>query len=77
MKSLEKKSEPSFDEVTSSSFPSFYVCDEQMKEITDWPIDGEYTLKVTVHVKNKTQTVGLEGTDTDSVLEVLSYEVIE
>lgn len=78
MKSLEKKPEPSLEmdmPMMGSSFPSFYVCDEQMPEISKWEPDGEYTLKVKVRVKTKSQVATVDGVDTDSCLEVLSYEV--
>ena len=75
MKSLERKSEPTLDSVQSSSFPCFYVSDDEMPEVSDWEIDGEYMLTVKVHVANKSQHVDLDGTDTDATLEVLSYEV--
>lgn len=74
MKSLEMKSEPGLEMPTMSSFPSFYVCDEQMPEIADWEADGEYTLTVKFRVKTKSQTADLEGIDTDACLEVLAYE---
>ena len=69
------KDEPMLDMPMSSRFPSFYVCDEQMKEITDWATDSEYTLTVKVRVKSKQQEATVDGIDTDSCLEVLSYEV--
>ena len=76
MKSLEKKFESSSIEMPmSSSFPSFYVCDEQMPEIADWEPDGEYTITVKVRVKTKSQFATMEGVDTDSCLEVLAYEI--
>lgn len=75
MKSLEMQSEPMLEMPMQSSFPSFRVCDEQMSEITDWPVDGEYTLTVKVRVKTKDQESTVDGVDTDACLEVLSYEV--
>jgi hypothetical protein len=77
MKSLEMKPEPSLEVSIPSSFPSFYVCDEQMPEIAGWEPDGEYTLKVKVRVKTKSQVANLDGVDVDSCLEVLSYDISE
>lgn len=77
MKSLEMQPEPMLDMPMQSSFPSFMVCDEQMPEVTDWPVDGEYTLTVKVRVKTKDQESTVDGVDTDSCLEILSYEVQE
>lgn len=77
MKSLERNTEFGLDmEVPSSpSFPTFYVCDEQMPEIADWEVEGEYTLTVKVRVRNKSQSATVDGVDTDSTLELLAYEV--
>ncbi len=76
MKSLELKEDPSFEMASYGPiFPTFYVSDEQMPEITDWDVEGEYTLTVKVRVKNKTQAATVDGVDTDSVLEVLAYEI--
>lgn len=58
-----------------ASFPAFYVCDDQMPEVADWDVDGEYTMIVKVRVKTKSQVATIDGVDTDSCLEVLSYEV--
>jgi len=76
MKSLEMKPEPSMEmPMQGSSFPTFYVCDEQMPEIADWETDGEYTLTVKVRVKSKSEETTMDGIDTDATLEVLSYDV--
>lgn len=75
MKSLEMKSELMMDSPTRSMYPSFYVCDEQMSEIAKWEVDGEYTMTVKVRVVSKSQRATVDGTDTDSCLEVLSYEI--
>lgn len=77
MKSLEMKPELGLDmdAVPTSSFPSFYVSDEQMAEIADWEIGEEYTFTVSVRMKYKMQEATVDGTDTDGTLEVLAYEV--
>lgn len=75
MVSLEKKSEPCFDAVMSSSFPTIYVDDEQMPELANWEVDGEYTLTVKIRVKSKNQVATLDGLDTDACIELLEYEV--
>jgi len=75
MKSLEMKMEPTLDTPLMPSYPSFYVCDEQMPEVSDWEPDGEYTMTIIVRVKTKSQVATVDGVDTDSCLEVLSYDV--
>ena len=67
--------EPMLDMPSMPSYPSFYVCDEQMPEVSSWEPDGEYTMTVKVRVKTKSQVATVDGIDTDSCLEVLSYEV--
>lgn len=75
MKSLEMEQEPSFEVPSAPSFPSFYVCDEQMPEIATWEPEVEYTLTVKVRVVNKNQNSTVDGVDTNSRLEILAYEV--
>lgn len=75
LKSLERKTEPMLDMPMSSSYPSFYVCDEQMPEVAEWEVEGEYTLTVKVRLKSKSQRSNMDAVHTDAELEVLAYEL--
>lgn len=75
MKSLEMKSEPSMVESMSSSFPRFYVCDDQMPELADWEVDTEYTVTFKIRMTSKNERVDVDDVDTDASFEMTAYEV--
>lgn len=57
------------------TYPSFWVSDDQMAEITSWPPGEEYVITMKVRVRKMHQTIDLKGSSAEADVEVLAYEV--
>jgi len=75
MKDLQLKEELTLDGPGSTEprYPSFYVCDEQMPEIANWEPGSEHEVTFKIKVKQRTQENTVDGTDTDSTMQLIAY----
>lgn len=58
-------------------FPSFYVDGRQMPEISDWEVGAEYEITCKIRVRMKRAHTDLKGSDVESDIEVIAYEVVK